>query len=71
MDYGRPSAIHELAELVTHLTAIPVPARPRSSLNVGVISGGTSVNTIAPEAHLELDLRSEGAGALDGLVRQV
>ncbi len=71
VDYGRPSAIHELAALVTRLTAIPVPTRPRSSLNVGVISGGTSVNTIAPEAHLELDLRSEGAGALDGLVRQV
>lgn len=71
VDYGRPSAIHELAELVTRLTAIPVPSRPRSSLNVGVISGGTSVNTIAPEAHLELDLRSEGADALNGLVRQV
>jgi acetylornithine deacetylase/succinyl-diaminopimelate desuccinylase-like protein len=71
VDYGRPSAIHELARLITELTAIPVPAKPRSSLNVGVISGGTSVNTIAPEAHLELDLRSEGSGALADLVRQV
>lgn len=71
VDYGRPSAIHELAELVTRITAISVPAKPRSTLNVGVISGGTSVNTIAPEAHLELDLRSEGAGALANLVEQV
>lgn len=71
VDYGRPSAIHELAELTTRLTALKVPSRPRSSLNVGVISGGTSVNTIAPEAHLELDLRSEGSDALSELVQQV
>jgi len=71
VDYGRPSAIHELATLVTRLTALEVSSNPRSSLNVGVISGGTSVNTIAAEAHLELDLRSEGEEALQSLVRQV
>jgi acetylornithine deacetylase/succinyl-diaminopimelate desuccinylase-like protein len=70
-DYGSPSAIHELAELITRLTALPIPSRPRSSLNVGVISGGTSVNTIAPEAHLELDLRSESTGGLQELTRKV
>jgi acetylornithine deacetylase/succinyl-diaminopimelate desuccinylase-like protein len=71
VDYGRPSAIHELAALVNKLTALPVPAKPRSSLNVGVIAGGTSVNTIAPSAHLELDLRSEGTAALASLTRRV
>ncbi len=71
VDYGRHSAIHELAELITRITAIHAPAKPRSTLNVGVISGGTSINTIAPEARLELDLRSEGAETLAGLVRQV
>jgi len=71
VDYGRPSAIHELAALINKLTALPVPTRPRSSLNVGVIAGGTSVNTIAPSAHLELDLRSEGSAALANLTRRV
>jgi acetylornithine deacetylase/succinyl-diaminopimelate desuccinylase-like protein len=71
VDYGKPSAIHELGNLVTRLTAVPVPAQPRSSLNVGVITGGTSVNTIAAEAHLELDLRSENGVALNQLVHQV
>jgi tripeptide aminopeptidase len=71
VDYGRPSAIHELATLIHRLIAIPVPARPRSSLNVGVISGGTSVNSIASEARLELDLRSEGSSVLESLVHQV
>lgn len=71
VDYGKPSAIHELCNLTTRLTALPVPAQPRSSLNVGVIAGGTSVNTIAAEAHLELDLRSESSMALSQLVRRV
>ena len=70
-DYGSPSAIHELAALVTRLAALPLPVQPRTTLNVGMIAGGTSVNTIASQAHLELDLRSEGEAALDDLVRRV
>ena len=70
-DYGRPSAVHELAGLVARLTALKLPAQPRTTLNVGMISGGTSVNTIAARASLELDLRSEEAGSLQNLVREV
>jgi acetylornithine deacetylase/succinyl-diaminopimelate desuccinylase-like protein len=71
VDYGRPSAIHILAGLVTRLAALPLPAQPRTTLNVGIISGGTSVNTISAHAHLELDLRSEGVHELAALVAQV
>jgi acetylornithine deacetylase/succinyl-diaminopimelate desuccinylase-like protein len=71
VDYGKPSAIHELARLVNHICEINVPSQPRSAMNVGIIAGGTSVNTIAAEAHLELDLRSENSSALNELVRQV
>ena len=71
VDYGTPSAIHELADLVTKLTAIPLPKQPRTSLNVGRISGGTSVNTVAADASLELDLRSIGPESLANLVAQV
>ncbi len=70
-DYGQPSAIHELARIVTQMTNLPLPATPRTSLNVGVISGGTGVNVLAPEATLELDIRSESPEALDGLFRRV
>jgi acetylornithine deacetylase/succinyl-diaminopimelate desuccinylase-like protein len=59
VDYGFPSAIHEMSALVTHLVGMPLPEKPRTTLNVGLISGGTSVNTIAAEANIELDLRSE------------
>jgi tripeptide aminopeptidase len=68
IDYGQPSAVHELAALSTRITALELPHRPRTTLNVGIISGGSSVNTIASEAMLELDLRSENAAVLDELV---
>jgi len=70
-DYGQPSAVHELAHLVTQLTALPVPSQPRTTLNVGLISGGTGVNVLASEATLELDLRSESITALNTLIEQV
>ena len=70
-DYGQPSAIHELAAFSTRITALRPPRLPRTTLNIGIISGGSSVNTIAAEAMLELDLRSEEDEALDTLAGQV
>jgi acetylornithine deacetylase/succinyl-diaminopimelate desuccinylase-like protein len=70
-DYGQPSAVHELASLVTKLTSIPVPHDPRATVNVGTIQGGMGVNVLASEAKCELDLRSEDAGTLAALVREV
>jgi tripeptide aminopeptidase len=70
-DYGRPSAIHELAHIVTHMSSLPMPSSPRTSLNVGLISGGTGINVVAPEAKLELDIRSESQETLNTVVRRV
>jgi len=70
-DYGQPSAVHELASLVTQLTSIRLPREPRTTMNVGVISGGTGINVLAAEAKCELDLRSEDPGTLKMLVHQV
>ena len=69
-DFGKPSAIHEMTKLVAHLDGIQPPVSPRTTLNVGRISGGTSVNTIAASAEIELDLRSEDESALQEIVRQ-
>ncbi len=63
-DFGQPSAIHALARLITAFETLPVPTDPRTTYNVGVIEGGTTVNTIAGQASCLLDLRSEGAAAL-------
>jgi acetylornithine deacetylase/succinyl-diaminopimelate desuccinylase-like protein len=70
-DYGRPSAIHGLVRLGSRLAELTLPTHPKTTLNIGQISGGTSVNTIAREASLELDLRSEDPRALEALVGQV
>ena len=70
-DYGQPSAVHELAKLVVELASLGLPTYPRTTMNVGRISGGTSVNVIASEASLDLDLRSEGQESLTALVSVV
>ncbi len=67
VDYGTPSAIHELVKVMADLTELTPSRRPRSSLNIGIIQGGTSVNTIAPQAHFDLDLRAEDQNALSRL----
>ncbi len=71
VEFGNPSAIHKLAELIVKFNQIPLPIDPRTTLNVGKITGGTSVNTIAAEASCELDLRSEKSQGLTLLIDQV
>jgi acetylornithine deacetylase/succinyl-diaminopimelate desuccinylase-like protein len=66
--FGEPSAIHLLVRLASVITHWDVPKAPRATYNIGVIEGGTSVNTIAEHASLLLDLRSEDAGELAKLV---
>ena len=70
-DYGAPSAVHLLAQIAAALTQIEVPSEPRSSLNIGTIQGGTSINVIAEQASLLLDLRSMDQPALDRLTATV
>ena len=70
-DAGRPSAIHALARLVAALDDIELGADPKSSLNVGIFTGGISVNTIAPEAVAVIDMRSVSADALTRLMTEV
>jgi acetylornithine deacetylase/succinyl-diaminopimelate desuccinylase-like protein len=71
LNFGRPSAVHTLVRLAAALADLPVPGRPKTTYNIGTIAGGTTVNTIAREAELVLDLRSEDPMALDQLERRV
>lgn len=70
-NYGTPSAIHTLVRLAARITELGVPRTPRTTFNIGVITGGTSVNTIAEHASLLLDMRSVSAATLADLVDQV
>ena len=70
-NFGAASAIHSLVRLANALTQMEVSREPRASFNIGVIEGGSSVNTIAERAALLLDLRSTAPAALGTLIRQV
>ncbi|HSM59058.1 MAG TPA: M20/M25/M40 family metallo-hydrolase [Candidatus Sulfomarinibacteraceae bacterium] len=69
--FGTPSATHALGRLITAIDDLEVPESPKTTYNVGVVEGGTTINAIAQAAQLQLDLRSEDGRALNTLVSQV
>jgi tripeptide aminopeptidase len=70
-DFSAPSAIHALGAVIARISTLEVPKHPRTTFNVGLIAGGTSVNTIAESAEMLLDLRSVNAEELMGLENRV
>jgi acetylornithine deacetylase/succinyl-diaminopimelate desuccinylase-like protein len=66
-DYGRPNPINVLARAISLFQDAPVPTTPRSSVNVGMISGGTSVNTIPESATMRVDIRSAAGDEIQKL----
>lgn len=71
LHFGRPSAIHALMQLGAKIASIRPPHQPRTTYNIGVIDGGTSINSIASSASFWLDMRSEEMGALGVLEEDV
>ena len=69
-DFGRPNAIACLSALITDLYAQPIPKLGRTTCNVGTIQGGTSVNTIAQQAEMLYEFRSDEREALAILEEQ-
>lgn len=69
--FGEPSAIHGLGRIIASISRLEVPEDPRTSFNVGIIEGGTSINTIAPVASALIDMRSVDKQALENLAEQV
>ncbi len=57
-DFGLANPVHALGRAISSLAAYPAPVEPRTSFNVGRISGGSSINAIPAEAAMEVDLRS-------------
>ena len=57
-DAGTPNPIAALATALAALAKTPVPDEPRTTLNLGTIHGGTSVNSIPESAVAAIDFRS-------------
>jgi acetylornithine deacetylase/succinyl-diaminopimelate desuccinylase-like protein len=70
-DAGRPSPIIALASALTAFSKLALPANPRTTLNCGMISGGTSINSIPSTAQADLDLRSISSVELETLEKLV
>ena len=69
--FGTPSAIHGLGRIIAAIADLDVPTQPKTTFNVGLIEGGTSVNTIAASASAVLDMRSTDVAALNHVAEQV
>ena len=68
--FGNPNAIAQLSELIHDLYKIQVPSEGKTTYNVGMISGGTSVNTIAQCAEMLYEFRSDSREGLSYMERQ-
>ena len=62
--FGLPNPIHALGRAIEKISRFQVPKEPKTTFNVGRIEGGTSVNSIAHTAGMEVDMRSESATEL-------
>jgi tripeptide aminopeptidase len=69
--FGIPNPIHALGRAIADIADVQVPTSPKTTFNVGVISGGTSVNSIPFSASMDIDMRSETAESLEGVDQQV
>ena len=68
-DFGTPNPIVVLSRAVQSFAQTPVPASPKTTFNVGVIRGGTSVNSIPESASMRVDIRSTSMAEMERLER--
>jgi acetylornithine deacetylase/succinyl-diaminopimelate desuccinylase-like protein len=59
-----PSAIHGMGRAIAKIAEVRTPTFPKTTFTVGTVGGGTSVNTIAPDARMAIDIRSDDMASL-------
>ena len=65
--FGIPNPIHAMGRAIAKISDFQTPKNPKTTFSVGVVNGGTSVNVIAAECSMLVDLRSVDAGELEKL----
>ncbi len=70
-DFGNTNAIVAAAELIHEFSQMYLPKNPKTTLNIGTISGGTSVNSIPEQAEFTLEIRSSKKANLEAVRRKV
>jgi tripeptide aminopeptidase len=69
--FGMANPLHAMGRAIAKIGDLRVPTTPRTTFNVGIVRGGTSVNTITPLAEMEIDMRSESPEALAAVDAQI
>ena len=62
--FGMPSATHAMGRAIAKMADVETPVEPKTAYTVGTVKGGTSVNAIAADAEIGLDMRSNSAAEL-------
>jgi len=73
-DFGIVNPVHALGRAIARFASYPAPLAPRTSYNVGIIEGGSSVNAIPERASMLVDMRSVSSdeiGKLEAYLRRV
>ena len=66
-DFGIVNPVHALGRAIARFASYPAPLAPRTSYNVGIIEGGSSVNAIPERASMLVDIRSVSSDEIDKL----
>jgi acetylornithine deacetylase/succinyl-diaminopimelate desuccinylase-like protein len=66
-DFGAPNPILVLARAIHTFSQTPLPPSPKTTFNIGVIRGGTSVNSIPESASMRVDIRSTSMAEMERL----
>jgi tripeptide aminopeptidase len=70
-EFGLPSAIHAMGRAIAKISELETPSEPKTTFTVGTVRGGTSVNAIAGEARMTVDMRSNDTEQLLKLEKKV
>ena len=70
-DFGTPSPIHAMGRAIAEIARVETPENPKTTFNVGIVSGGTSINTIAETGEMFLDMRSNSQEELGELETKI
>jgi tripeptide aminopeptidase len=62
--FGIVNPAFAMGNAIRKFAAMTVPPTPKTTFSVGVVGGGTSVNSIPFESWMEIDMRSESATEL-------
>ena len=69
--FGTASAIHAMGRAIAKISEVRTPTEPKTTFTVGTLSGGTSVNTIAGDARMAIDIRSNDMASLLDTERKI